>query len=188
MKDVIAKTFGKVYGLPCWNVKPGLFPGLTMEFGPPHLEINREPQPPQPGWSRRLREHMARRIVVVHGDWHLWLYACHWSIAIEGKNVGDSSTRRTILKGARALDGQALTAVEVRSRGCRTIFRFDLGAVLETWPYDRKSEQWHLFTPSSKPSASGCHFGAVLTLRADKMYQLAEGSAETWRPVFEVPC
>jgi hypothetical protein len=187
LEEVIAETFGKMYGLPCWNVKPGLFPGLTMEFGQPHLEVNREPQPPKADWSRRLRKHMARRVVVIHGDWHLWVLSCNWSISIQGKEVGDSSTRRRIQKGARALDGQALVAVEVRPRGCRTFFRFDLGGVLQTWPHDRKSEQWHLFTPLGRlSSAEGRHFGAVLTLRADKMYQFAQGAEERWRPVLDV--
>ena len=106
MTPVIAETFAKLYGLPCWNVKPGLFPSLTLEFGQPHLKVNREPQPPKAEWSRRIREHMARRVVVVHGEWHLWIL-CHWSVAVHGKQVGDSSTKRRVQKAARALDGQA---------------------------------------------------------------------------------
>jgi hypothetical protein len=176
LESVIAETYAKMYDLPCWGVKPGLFPSLTLEFGQPHLKVNREPQPPKPGWSRRLREHMARRTVVVHGDWHLWIYLCHWSVSIDGKQVGDTLTRRRVQRGAWALDGQALVAVEVQRRGCRTVLRFDLGGRLETRPSDRKSEQWLLYTPSGK----------VLTLRADKQFQFTQGDGserERWQPL-----
>jgi hypothetical protein len=171
---VIAETFGKLYGLPCWHVKPGLFPSLTLEFGQPHLEC-REPQPSK-STSRRVRELMARRSIHIHGDWHLWVRICHWSISVRRKQVGDSSTTRRIQRGARALDGQALVAMEVRRRGCRTFFRFDLGAVLVTWPWGRRSEQWMLFTPSGK----------VLTLRSDKMYSFVQddgSEGERWHPL-----
>jgi hypothetical protein len=57
MQGVFAETFSKLYGLPCWDVKPGLFPSLTLEFGEPHLDI-REPEPPKPHWDRVMRDHI----------------------------------------------------------------------------------------------------------------------------------
>jgi hypothetical protein len=175
VSKAFADTFAKLYGFPCWGVKPGLFPSLTMEFGEPHLEI-REPQPPKPQWSPRTREHFARRLVVVHGAWHLWVYCCDWIVFLYGRSVGDSSSRKCVQKAADALDGQALVSADVRVRGCRTVFEFDLGGRLVTRPYDRKSEQWLLYTPSGK----------VLNLRADKQFKFAQadGSEEArWQPL-----
>ena len=78
-EDLIRLTFEHVYGLPCWNAKSGWGSFLTMEFGLPHLEI-REPSPPKPDWSLRTRRSQARRLVVVHGEWHLWIYCCEWKV------------------------------------------------------------------------------------------------------------
>jgi hypothetical protein len=85
--------------------------------------------------------------------------------------VGDSSTRRRVEAGARALDGQRLVDVSLARRGAATRFTFDLGAVLETRPYDRTSEQWMLFMPTPK----------VLILRADRRYSLQRGDAPPGR-------
>jgi hypothetical protein len=171
----VADTFAKLYGIPCWGVKPGIFPSLTLEFGEPHLEI-REPQPAQPHWSARVRTRMARRLVAVHGEWHLWIYCCNWSVFVDKRVVGDSSSRKGVQRAADALDGQALVSAEIQVRGCRTVFEFDLGGRLVTRPYDRKSEQWLLYTPSGK----------VLTLRADKQFSFTQGDGseeERWQPL-----
>lgn len=50
----------------------------------------------------------------------------------------------------------------------RTIWEFDLGATLQTKPYNRKGEQWMLYEPEGK----------VLTLRADKHYYYGLGDRE----------
>jgi hypothetical protein len=76
---------------------------------------------------------------------------------------------------ARELDGQKLLEASVNSRGARTRFVFDLGAELETKPYNRSSEQWFLYEPD----------GHVLTWRADRKYAYGMGnrprSRVTWR-------
>jgi len=36
ISSIFQKLFGEVYGLPCWNVKPGYGSSLTLEFGQPH--------------------------------------------------------------------------------------------------------------------------------------------------------
>jgi hypothetical protein len=70
-----------------------------------------------------------------------------------------------------------LLDVRLSPRGARTSFIFDLGAELETKPYDRASEQWLLYEPD----------GYVLTWRADRKYAYAEGNRLhkqlTWRSV-----
>ena len=76
METAIAKTFGKMYGLPCWGVKPGLFPSLMLKFGNPRIEVS-PPRVWKPRWFRGPRQHLARRQVIIRGEWFLWIYYCH---------------------------------------------------------------------------------------------------------------
>jgi hypothetical protein len=164
---------GALLGLPCWGVKRGFGTFMTLEFGDPQLHIL-EPITATSA-SATVRRRLARRRVVVHGAWHLWIYCCDWRVGSGGRRVGDSSSPRRIDAAARVLDGQKLLGITLRPRGARTRFIFDLGAVLETRPYDRKSEQWMLYTPT----------GEVLTFRADRHYSIAKAdrpeSEHSWR-------
>ena len=58
-----------------------------------------------------------------------------------------------------------------------TVLEFDLGATLETKPYNRKDEQWMLYEPE----------GNVLKVRADKSYSYGPGDREPeklrWLPI-----
>lgn len=155
----IETVFAKLYGKPCWNVTKGLGSFLTFEFGKPRLEI-REPRKPKPDASPAVKRAMARRRINVRGEWHLWIYCCDWGVFDGDQLIGDCSRTRRINRAAALLDGQKLMNVEIIPRGCRTVFEFDLGGILETKPYNRTDEQWMLFDPSGK----------VLTLRADKKY------------------
>jgi hypothetical protein len=82
-------------------------------------------------------------------------------VRANGKIIGDWTTPRRIDRAARELNGQKLQCVTMDERGARTHFVFDLGAELETKPYDRLSEQWLLYEPN----------GRLLTWRADRKYQ-----------------
>lgn len=172
--NAINRSFEALYGKPCWGVKRGSGSFLTMEFGRPHLRI-REPQVTPTDLSRRVRASFARRLAIVHGDWHLWIYCCNWVVREGVKVVGDFSTGRRVDRAVAFLDGQKLLSVSLRSRGAGTIFRFDLGGELETSPFDRKSEQWLLYEPSGK----------VLVLRADRRVAYESGDtrpdANRWR-------
>ena len=64
-----------------------------------------------------------------------------------GVVIGDSTTSRRIDRAARELNGQKLVDVVINPRGARTRFVFDLGAELETRPFDRSREQWLLYEP-----------------------------------------
>ncbi len=176
LDPIFRRVFGRLYGLSCWNVKPGYGSFLTLEFGQPHLQID-EPYEPRGKVSPRVRKTLARRRIYVQGDWHLRIYCCDWLVSERGKVVGDCLSKSRIQKAAWALDGQKLVAVTIIPRGCHSIFEFDLGGRLETRPYNRKYEQWMLFCPS----------GRVLTLRADKMYAYKPGNrpieAEDWKPI-----
>ena len=176
---IFDRIFKMLYGKPCWNVKPGYGSFLTLEFGKPHLQIH-EPRKPRPDASLTVGSLLSRRHIRIHGDWHLWIYCCEWSVSLAWRIVGDSSSTLRIKRAANVLDGQKLISAVIIPRGSRSVFEFDLGGLLETNPYDRKSEQWMLFEPS----------GYVLTYRADKRYSHSRSSTTpdeiNWKRAFEV--
>ncbi|MGV3722671.1 MAG: hypothetical protein ACO1SX_17350 [Actinomycetota bacterium] len=155
----IESSFQALYGLPCWNAKSGYGSFLTMEFGAPHLEI-REPREPKPDASDAVRRFFEKRHVVVHGEWHLWIYCCEWWVYTGDRLVGDSdpegSTKERIDLAARELDGQKLVSVAVDATCGESVFTSDLGSRLVTKP-DDDSVQWYLYEPN----------GFVLSYRAD---------------------
>jgi hypothetical protein len=156
-------SFNKLLGKPCWNVKGGWGSFLTLEFGEPHLKII-EPRDSTSA-SSIVQKALGRRHIHVRGDWHLWLYCCDWIVSDESDViVGDSSSKKRIDRAATFLNGQALSSAKLTPRGMRTIFEFDLGARLETKPYNRRDEQWSLYEPNGK----------VLSVRADKHYSYGE--------------
>ena len=172
----ISTIVAKLYGKPCWGVKPGWGSFLTLEFGKPHLEI-REPMAAKRRASRTAREAFARRSVNVHGEWHLWIYCCDWEVFSRGKRLGDSSTKRRVRRAAELLNGQMLKRFWISLPDVICVFEFDLGASLKTRPYDSESEQWLLYEPSHK----------VLGVRADGPYRYVasdrtENEAE-WKPI-----
>ena len=164
-RNPIEQSFGRLLGKPCWGVARGHGSFLTLEFGAPHL-IVREPVAFSAHASVRMKRVLSKRSVHVHGDWHLWIYCCQWRVRAHGKLIGDWTTPRRIDRAARELSGQRLTDVTVGSRGAITRFVLDLGAELETKPYDRSGEQWLLYQPN----------GTVLAWRADRKYQHIAGT------------
>lgn len=157
---IVEKVFNKIYGKPCWNVRPGYGSFLTFEFGNPRLVI-REPKKTIgkiPDKIKKILE--ARRNVTIRGDWYLWIYCCSWNVLLKNKIIGDSTSKRKMKLAASFLDGQKLTKVTICARTPNTVFEFDLGARLETKSYDKTSEQWMLYEPKGK----------VFTIRADNTY------------------
>jgi hypothetical protein len=162
------KIFKSVLGKPCWNVKVGHGSFLTLEFGRPHLAI-REPIVAAKRSTKRVRDRLARRQVVVHGQWHLWLMYCDWVVLKKGKRLGDSRTKKSSRRAADFLSGQKLIHFSMTRGTVETVFKFDLGATLKTFPYDARGHQWSLFDPSRK----------VLELRADGRYSYHRSDAPT---------
>lgn len=157
----------RLYGRPCWQVKKGYASFLTLEFGEPHLHVH-----------ERVREGFAPRLIVVHGDWHLWIHSCDWAVFEGARRIGHSEgTDRNIERAARSLDGRKLVGAEVVPRGMRTVFEFESGVRLETWPYDRTGEQWLLYESGRN----------VLTVRADRKYSYGKGNRtpgrKRWLPI-----
>jgi hypothetical protein len=88
------------------------------------------------------------------------MYYCNWEVRSKGRLMGDCSSKRSKRRAADFHDGQKLMRITISPRKVQTIFVFEIGTTLKTWPYDEDSEQWALLTPSRK----------VLTLRADGSY------------------
>src|SRR5262249_16915476 len=110
-----------------------------------------------------------QRGVTVRGQWHLWIYICYWSIRLDGKQIAHANSANwRIERAVGLLDGQTLTRVSVNPGDASSVFEFDLGGELHTWPWsdDRENEQWHLFEPS----------GYVLTVRGDGRYCHSPGN------------
>ena len=174
----IEATFSPLYGLPCWNVKPGHGSFLTLDFGEPRLEF-REPREAEHSRSLKIKNLYARRLVTLHGDWHLWVYCCYWNFFLNGRFVGDSNSEKGIQKTVVELNGQKLVRATANQLPGHSVFEFDLGGRLTTRPYDKSYEgpsiQWMLFEPS----------GDVLSLRGDGLYSHQPGSTppneERWQ-------
>jgi hypothetical protein len=128
-------------GLPAWGVKQGHGSFLTFEFGKSTLKVEERHNP----------EKGTRRSAYVHGQWHLWIYCCHWRATQDGTQLAWSEDSDPIIGRATAtLNGQKLLDISVTPDDGRSIFTFDLGGSLETWPSgeDPTDEQWVIHTES----------------------------------------
>src|SRR5207247_1676107 len=103
-----------------------------------------------------------KRMAHVHGEWHLWIYCCHWEIRQDGRKTGHSESEdRKIDRACGILNGQILTKVIITPNTLQTDFYFDLGGHLRTKPYQGKPyEMWSIRCPN----------GRYFCLRADGKY------------------
>lgn len=165
--DPLYRAFAPLVGLPAWQVRRGHGSFLTLEFGAPRLKI-REPKVPPPDMNERVAAIFGRRQVTPRGEWHLWIYCCHWRVLSGGNEIGRSNASYDeIDAAAKELDGQLLTAAEADPTQGTSAFEFDLGATLQTWPYGGGDDtQWMLYMPS----------GDVFSYREDGFYSQGLGS------------
>ena len=171
----IGQSFRPVLGLPSWGVENGWGSFLTFEFGQPTLVV-REPYVSDAPY-KRVRASAAQRLAYPRGEWHLWIYCCGWKVTVGSKVVADWTTHVRSKRAPGILNGQILTGITPLRGGRGWVFDFDLGAKLETRPYDRSSEQWMLFEPNDR----------VLSVRADKKYSYGIGARtpiqQRWLPI-----
>lgn len=160
---------GSMLGLPAWGVKQGHGSFLTFEFGEPKLEDE----------ERHSADKGLRRSAYVHGQWHLWIYCCHWRAIQDGAQLASSDDADTLIGRATAtLNGQKLIDVRVAPDEGRSNFTFDLGGSLETWPYgdDSTDEQWTIHTDIE-----------AFAYRADGLYSCGPSNTppdlERWLPL-----
>lgn len=137
------RIFNQIYKRPCWNVQQGIGSFLTLEFGQPVLEIE----------EVHNKKNKPKRQVRVYGEWHLWICYCDWKYFQGDKLIAhNESSRRKIKQVTDDLNGQALSRVSFDKH--KTVFQFDLGGRLETFPSrkygEENIEQWFLFLPNKK--------------------------------------
>ena len=145
IEDEVTKAFAPVLGMPTWQVKQGYGSFVTFEFGEPTLEVHYKLSKVSIDTKEGKLE-LPRRLSVVHGEWHLWIYCCNWTLTHGDHELAHSeSDTPTIAKALLVLNGQALTNVEVEKSDARSVFDFDLGCRLTTTPFEREeepTEQW----------------------------------------------
>lgn len=151
----IAAVFERVTGLVAWQVAVDIGSFLTLEFGDPKLTIS----------EREKAGHLVKRHVSVHGEWHLRLECCQWTIEQFGTQLAHSESNNDLMKkAARQLDGQRLIKLWMQPDTVITHFEFDLGGKLTTYPYENENEddleQWVFYEPE----------GLVLSVRADNQF------------------
>jgi hypothetical protein len=177
--DVVAEHFRPVIGRPAWQVRRGHGSFLTLEFGEPTLTVH----DPQPRKTRADQLGPLRRLAVVHGEWHLWIYSCIWKVFQDDRLFAHSeASDAEIADAIVVLDGQILQAVSLVENTAQTIFPFDLGGRLTTEPYgdDSKDEQWFLYEPGN----------IALAVRADARYSVEprdRASDAEWRVLWPRP-
>jgi hypothetical protein len=165
-------------GLPAWFVRRGHGSFLTLEFGAPSLRI-RQPKVVMPDNSGKVAALFRRRIVLPRGEWRLWIYCCHWRVLSRGEEIAWSeASDKKISAATNEFDGQILTAAEADPAQGTSVFKFDLGATLQTWPYGSGDDtQWMLYMPS----------GDVFSYREDGSYSSGPGSLPpeqvVWQPL-----
>jgi hypothetical protein len=179
MPDPLHCAFAPLVAPPAWSVRKGHGSFLTLEFGAPHRAI-REPRVASPSADEQVRARLLRRLVVRRGDWHLWIYCCHWRVLSGTAQIAWSeASDQEIEAAAGELDGRLLTDVAVDPTKGTSTFSFEQDVSIQTWPYDQGNddEQWMLHMTS----------GDVFTYRGDGRYSLGSGSEnagnETWRPL-----
>jgi hypothetical protein len=175
--DPFYRAIAPLIGLPAWFVRRGYGGFLTLEFGAPRLRI-REPKVVAPDMSEKVAALYRRRKVTPRGEWRLWIYCCHWRVLSGGEEIGWSEdSDKKIGAAVNELDGQVLTAAEADPAQGTSVFKFDLGATLQTWPYGRGDTQWMLYMQS----------GDVFSYREDGSYSLGPGSQPpeqtVWQPL-----
>lgn len=142
-RSLLREYFGPLANQPCWNASAAYGSWLSLNFGPPRLDV-REGNPASS--VQRLR----RRSVLVKGEFLLWIDMGAWDLYEEGIRLFHSEQARACLRRAAGrLDAQKLVSVAVRTSPVRTIFTFDLGSQLHV----RSSETaepdeplWHLYS------------------------------------------
>lgn len=79
---------------------------------------------------------------MVHGEWHLWIFCCHWVIELKDKLSAHSESSRTEIERALVnLQGQMITNVSVDPVKGASLFEFDLGGSVHTWRYDVRNSE-----------------------------------------------
>jgi hypothetical protein len=155
-EDLLQRIPKKVRGRPAWNVKPGCGSGITLQFGQPELTKN-------VFWpTKKSRRRHPYRLVIVKGEWGLWIYCCDWVIRQDGRKIGDPTSKDRIDRGSVVLDGQRPMKVAVNPTNMQTDFYFDLGGQLRTTPHEGEPLE---MGPCAVGTAAGLRCGQTASSR-----------------------
>lgn len=126
LKKQIEKLFTPLIGQKAWGASVGWGSFVTVEFGSKHLHHRH-----------------------YHGDWHLWLYQCDWSLSSNGRCLADSESKRKVMQLAiDNLNGSKLTHFSFDSQRTITEFVFENQLHLRCKPYPDAApdeDYWLLF-------------------------------------------
>ena len=124
------EQFQPLFGLKPWRARLGYGSFLTFEFG-------------------NLVKEMGHQ----HGEWHLWVYQCDWSLLSEGRRAVDSDARRTLIdRWVRLLEKEPLTNVKQVQPG-EWAFSFGVRHRLLCRPPANNGTNdpyWYLFMPDHR--------------------------------------
>jgi hypothetical protein len=131
LRQEIETLFRPLVGQRAWGAKVGWGSFVTIEFGP-----------------RRLQHRH------YHGDWHLWLYQCDWTLNSETHEMANSESKKGLMQAAiDNLNGLDLVDTSFDQRCMITDFTFKGNLRLRCQPYpDAKPDEqcWMLFTPDKQ--------------------------------------
>lgn len=125
--DLVREAVHQLVGKAPWDVQLGWGSFITFEFGKPVAKVGERRQ---------------------HGEWHLWLYMCHWRIRQGAEVVIGSSDERDFI--GEALDGVVWGDVIKADLGpaLDISLLFSSGRQVETFACSAIEEnQWILYTP-----------------------------------------
>lgn len=169
----VADVLARVAGQRCWGVRRGVGSFLTLELGGRTSHVVPSYRLPAASPSRPAPRTLKRR-VVVHGEWHLWVYRSRWRVAVEGRAEPQSDV-------LQRLRGRRLTSVAIRHGSVTTTFTFgERAPVTLKTSADRAcrgADQWLLYTPEKD----------VLVVRGTGEFALqrSDMAASTWRPLWQ---
>jgi hypothetical protein len=131
LKKQIDALFRPLLGQRPWRASVGWGSFVTLEFG----------------GKRLYNGHY-------HGDWHLWLYQCEWTLTSNGRLMANSESKKKLMQLAiDNLKGAELTDFSFDSQRRITEFVFENHLELKCKPYADAApdeDYWILFTPDQQ--------------------------------------
>lgn len=131
LKNELRDLFRPVHGQKAWGAKVGWGSFVTIEFG-----------------TRRLQNHH------YHGNWHLWVYQCDWTLKAETHEMANSESGKGLMQTAiENLNDRELldTSFDPQQRATEFIFKGNLRLRCQPYPDAEPNEEcWMLFMPDKQ--------------------------------------
>jgi hypothetical protein len=136
LQKKVEALFQPLLGQRAWGVKVGWGSFVTLEFGPRHLAHHH-----------------------YHGNWHLWLYQCDWSLSSETHELANSESKKKLMHLAILnLNDAELVSLSFDQKEMLTEFVFKSDLRLRCKPYadaDPDEQCWMLFMPDRQVASLG---------------------------------